>query len=298
MSGRTRSILIASAGLVLLAVLVYQIPYVKSAVDWRAEKLGLYVKNVVNPPGPVPTALPVTPHPSSPASPLPSPVASPLPSGSPSPVPSPLPSPTLAPLPPQASLQSPPYEKQAPNNCGPATLSMALHMYGWEGSQEDIAAQIKPVLQDRNVNPEELIYYVRNNAGWLNMEYRVAGTIEQLKRLLAARYPVIIEGTTDLDPNDALGPNDDLWAAHYLLLTGYDDASASFTVQDSYHGPDRSVSYAQLEAEWKPFNYVYMFFYLPEEQPELQSILAADWDPDLNRQRALDLAQAATEADP
>ena len=70
---------------------------------------------------------------------------------------------------------------------------MALHIYGWEGSQSDIASVIKPILQDRNVNPEELRYYVRTQAGWLNMEYRVGGNIEILKRLIAANYPVMVE---------------------------------------------------------------------------------------------------------
>ena len=290
MSKPARVVLIALAGSLLLAFLGYQIPSVKLAVDWRAEKLGLYVKNVVNPPGPVPTALPVTPGPPtaipSPTIPAATPMASPTPTA------------TLPPLPAQVSLTSPPYEKQTPNNCGPATLSMAMHMYGWTGSQEDIAAQIKPVLQDRNVNPEELVYYVRNNAGWLNIEYRVGGSLDLLRRMLAANYPVIVEGTTELDPNDALGPNDDLWAAHYLLLTGYDDAAQTFTVQDSYHGADRTVTYAKLEEEWKPFNYLYLFFYVAGEEPEIQSILGSDWDPDTNRQHALDMAQAAVQADP
>ena len=290
MSKRIQFVLIALAGLALLAVLIYQVPYIKLAVDWRLEKLDLYVKNVVNPPGPVPTALPVTPSPATPTLSLPS-ITPPAETTA-------APTPTLPPLPAQISLPSPAWEQQTPNNCGPATLSMALHMYGWQGTQADIAAQIKPVLQDRNVNPEELVYYVRNNAGWLNIEYRVGGNIELLKRLLAAKYPVIVEGTTALDPNDALGPNDDLWAAHYLLLTGYDDATQSFTVQDSYHGADRSVPYAQLEEEWKPFNYLYLFFYVPQEQAEVQSILGADWDPDANRQHALDMAQAATQSDP
>jgi tetratricopeptide (TPR) repeat protein len=290
MSKRTRAVLIPLAGLVLLAILIYRIPAVKLAIDWRAEKFDLYVKNVVNPPGPVPTALPVTQSPPATVPPATPTIMTPAAVATATA--------TREPLPAQVSLTSPTWEQQTPNNCGPATLSMALHMYGWEGSQDDIAAQIKPVLQDRNVNPDELIYYVRNNAGWLNIEYRVAGTLDLLKRLLAANYPVIIEGTTELDPNDALGPNDDLWAAHYLLLTGYDDASQSFTVQDSYHGGDQSVPYQQLEAEWKPFNYVYMFFYLPEEQAEIQSILGADWDADASRQHALELSQAATAADP
>jgi tetratricopeptide (TPR) repeat protein len=175
---------------------------------------------------------------------------------------------------------------------------MAMHMYGWKGDQGQIANQIKPVLQDRNVNPEEMAYYVRNFAGWLDIQYRVAGNLDTLKKLLAARYPVIVESVTGLDPNDALGPNDDLWAAHYLLLTGYDDGTQSFTVQDSYHGADMTISYEQLEDEWEPFNNLYMVIYFPERDGEIQALLGTDWDPDANRQRALDESLAAVQTDP
>lgn len=295
MSKKVRMIALALAGFLLLSVLVYQIPNVKSAVDWRTEKFGLYVKNVLNPPGPVPTALPTT-------TPFPTEEGTPTHTTTPEPALTPTspasPTAASAPLPAQVTLDPPAWEQQTPNNCGPATLSMALRMYGWTGTQAEIADQVKPVLQDRNVNPEELAWYVRNNAGWLNIEYRVAGDLPLLKRLLAARYPVIVESVTSLDPNDALGPNDDLWAAHYLLLTGYDDDAQTFTVQDSYHGANLTVAYSQLETDWKAFNNLYIVFYLPQEQAELQSILGADWDADANRQRALELAQAETQAAP
>jgi tetratricopeptide (TPR) repeat protein len=289
MSKRIKYALIGLAGLLLLAVLVYQIPFVKSAVSWRVEKFFIYAKNVINPPGPVPTALPVTPKPSTPT-----PVATATPVIELTP--SAMPTLTLTPLPAQAFIASPPFEQQTPNNCGPATLSMALHLYGWEGSQADIASIIKPVIPDRNVNPEELRYYVRTQAGWLNMEYRVNGNIELLKRLIAAKYPVIVESVTSLDPNDALGPNDDLWAAHYLLLTGYDDTAQTFTIQDSYHGADLTISYSQLEAEWNPFNNLYIVIYFPQFEEEMKSLLGEDWEPSQNRQRALDSAQADTAA--
>ena len=64
---------------------------------------------------------------------------------------------------------------------------MMLHMFGWSGSQKDISDVIKPVTGDRNVNPEEMAYWVRNYAGWLRIEYRVGGEIDALKRLIAAR---------------------------------------------------------------------------------------------------------------
>lgn len=206
--------------------------------------------------------------------------------------------PTFAPPPPQASLASPPYEKQTANNCGPAALSMMLHMFNWTGSQKDISDVIKPVNGDRNVNPEELTFWVRNYAGWLRMEYRVGGDLDMLKRLLAAGYPVIVEGTTSLNPDDTGWPDDDLWAAHYLLLTGYDDTTQVFTAQDAYHGPDKKIPYEQLVSEWKPFNYLYLVVYLPDQENELKTLLGTNWDPDVNRQNALAMAEAATVADP
>lgn len=275
----------------LLSIAIYQIPRVNAAIAWRAEKFSLYFKNTINPPGPVPTALPVTPKPMTPTL-----AYTPAPLGDQSP--SVTPTATFPPLPAQASITSPEYEKQTPNNCGPATLSMTLHMYGWEGNQTDIASFIKPVTGDRNVNPEELRYYVRTQAGWLNLEYRVGGSIDSLKRLIASNYPVMVESVTSLNPNDALGPTDDLWAAHYLLLTGYDDSTQTFTIQDSYHGADLKIAYSKLEKEWKPFNNLYIVIYFPQFEEEMKTLLASNWDPDLNRQNALDASQADSAKDP
>ena len=277
----------------MLAILILQISAINSRLAWRYEVAKTYVRNVLNPVGDAPTAIPNTPAPASVASPTSQVtptsevIAAPIP-----------PTPTLASPPPQAFLSSPPYEKQLPNNCGPAALSMMLHMFGWTGDQKTISDVIKPVNGDRNVNPEEMAYWVLNYAGWLRVEYRVGGDIETLKRLIAAAYPVMIEGTTSLNPDDTGWPDDDLWAAHYLLLTGYDDATQTFTAQDAYRGPDKKIPYEQLESEWKPFNYLYLVVYLPEQEEEIQTLLGSDWDRDLNRQNALAIAQAATAQDP
>jgi tetratricopeptide (TPR) repeat protein len=92
-------------------------------------------------------------------------------------------------------------------------------------------------------------------------------------------------------------PNDDLWAAHYLLLTGYDDIRQVFSVQDSFHGPDQAAEYLVLDKEWQIFNRVYIVVYPPDRQAEVESILDADWDADANRQRALETARLETQAD-
>ncbi|MBV6450024.1 MAG: hypothetical protein MHPDNHAH_00744 [Anaerolineales bacterium] len=289
---KKRNIAFIGAGIVLVVLLLYQIPAINERLSWRFEVARTYVKNVIHPVGAVPTAIP------QPTKQI-TPTVSIQPTATTEVVTTAIsPTPTLAPPPAQASLNSPPYEKQTANNCGPAALSMMLHLFGWNGSQKDISSVIKPVNGDRNVNPEEMAYWVRNYAGWLRIEYRVGGDLETLKRLLAASYPVIVESTTSLNPDDSGWPDDDLWAAHYLLLTGYDDATQTFTAQDTYRGPDKKIPYAQLESEWKPFNYLYMIVYLPEQEAEIKTILGSNWDADLNRQSALIAAQAAASADP
>ena len=288
-----RNALFIGTGVLVLAALLTQIPAINSRIGWRYEVAKTYVKNVINPVGDVPTAVPnptgtiVPPSPT--AAPSLTPAATELVM---------LPTATSPPLPAQALLKSPPYEKQTPNNCGPAALSMMLHMFGWNGSQKDISDVIKPVNGDRNVNPEEMTYWVRNYAGWLRSEYRVGGELETLKRLIAAGYPVIVEATTSLNPDDSGWPDDDLWAAHYLLITGYDEPAQTFVAQDTYRGPDRKISYEQLDSDWKPFNYVYMVVYLPEQEEQIKSLLNTDWNLDQNRQKALDVAQAVIATDP
>jgi len=288
-----RNILFIAAGLLILFLLILQIPAINNRVAWRYEVARTYVRNVLNPVGAVPTAIP---NPTSTISSA-SPTAPVVPTNTAAATPIP-PTPTLAPPPPQWSLASPPYEKQTANNCGPAALSMMLHMFGWTGDQKTISDVIKPVNGDRNVNPEEMAYWLHNFAGWLRMEYRVGGDLGTLKRLIAANYPVIIEGTTSLNPDDTGWPDDDLWAAHYLLLTGYDDTTRTFTAQDAYRGPDKKIPYEQLESEWKPFNYLYLVVFLQDQEEQIRTLLGPNWDKDLNRQNALAAAEAAAANDP
>jgi tetratricopeptide (TPR) repeat protein len=284
---RRRTILTSLGILLLASVLLLQLPAFKSRAGWRYEVWSTYLRNVVDPVGPMPTPVRSTR--------LPSPSALPSTPTSEAPV---VPSATEFALPARASLPAPEYERQGINNCGPATLAMTLRMYGWEGDQYDIARIIKPIDKDRNVNPEELRYYVLNEAGWLRAEYRVAGDVKLLRRLIAANYPVIIEAATTIDPQDAMGPADDLWAAHYLIVTAYDDETLTITAHDPLRGPDKKIPYDQLMEDWKPFSYLYMLIYLPEDEAEVASIVGENWDPDANRQNALTIAQEATAADP
>lgn len=282
---RTRVLwfLLGAALAALLIFLVYQVPYVRYRLEWRLDAASGIVRGWLRPGQTLPTArAPSVVRTLTQVSPTETPIASPTPA------------PTATPLPSSVALTAPEWEKQDWNNCGPATLSLALRMYGWAGDQFDVSDLLKPDRGDKNVNVEELVYYVRTQAGWLNADFRVGGTIARLKSFLAEGYPVVVEKGFILDENDGGGG----WAGHYLLLTGYDDAAQEFIVQDSNKGADQRIGYAALDEGWEAFNRVYIYLYSPEEQARVDAILGADADPDRNRERALEAASAAIEADP
>jgi hypothetical protein len=285
--------MLLAGGLLILAFVLYSLPPVKQRLSWRIDFLQTYLRGVINPARPIPTPVAEAKLPEPQVS---TPTASPAPPPSPTPGPTLTPSPSPTPLPEAVSLPAPAWEKQDINNCGPAALAMHLRYFGWEGDQFAISDLIKPIREDRNVNVEELVYYVRTRAGWLNAEFRVGGDLELLKKFLAAGIPVMIEESFVFE--EPFWPNDDLWAAHYMLLTGYDDASQTFTGQDSFYGPDQVISYEKLDENWQIFNRVYILLYLPPQEETVRAILGPHWDIDANRQHALEVARAETEADP
>ncbi|MCJ7622418.1 MAG: C39 family peptidase, partial [Anaerolineaceae bacterium] len=199
-------------------------------------------------------------------------------------------------LPPQVVLPEPEFEPQDWNNCGPVALSMYLNFYGWEGDQYAISDLVKPVRSDRNVNIDELVNYVYQNVWWLNAKFRVGGNIDLIRKVISAGMPILIEESMYLE--EQFWFNDDRWAGHYLLVTGYDDVRQVFIAQDSFIGANREVSYAELDQNWRAFNRVYLLVYLPEQDNLVQELLGGDNDIDINRQNALQEARREIESEP
>jgi hypothetical protein len=276
-----------------LLLSIYQIPPVKYRLEWRLDKAEGVVRGWLYPGDTLPTpARAQRPL----ALPTHFPTASPVPTGMDIADP-PTPSPTSTPLPRSVHLQAPEWEKQDWNNCGPATLALGLRFHGWEGDQFDISDLLKPDRGDKNVNIEELVYFVRTRAGWLTADFRVGGDLESIKRFVAAGIPVIVEKGFTLDERDGGGG----WAGHYLLITGYNDGEGTFTVQDtnpSTGGVDRQISFEALDREWRAFNRVYLYIYLPHDEAKVQELLGPDADPEMNRQRALEAARDEIESGP
>lgn len=299
-------------GLVILAIALFQLPAVRDRLLWRVDFAMAYVRGLIDPVQPMPTPLVLSEEVDSDLglSVLPSPTAEPTQAETQAPTatdeaeiiatqaPSATAAPTLTPtaIPASVSLPVPAYEKQEINNCGPATLAMHLRFYGWEGDQKTIGSVVKPIPQDRNVNVEELAAYVHTQVEGLEILYRVGGDIDTLRRLIAAGFPVTIEEAFIMD--ESYWVNDDRWAGHYLLLTGYDDATQRFTGQDSFIGPNISIPYSVLDANWKAFNRVYILVYPYDQRETVHGLLGEHWDVDYNRQHALEVAQKETEEDP
>ncbi len=277
-----------------LLVGAYHLPPVKYRLEWRFDKAEGIVRGWLYAGDTLPTPQGRKAGVSVPSQP---PTSTSAPTWTPRPGPSATPTASPTPLPAQVKLETPRWEKQDWNNCGPATLALGLRFYGWEGDQFDISDLLKPDRGDKNVNVEELVYYVRTRAGWLNADFRVGGDLETLKRFLAAGYPVITEKGFVLDETDGGGG----WAGHYLLLTGYDEGEQVFIAQDTNPGtggPDRRVSYQTLDDGWRAFNRVFIYVYPPDQEETILRLLGEDADRDRNRERALEQARREIEQDP
>jgi hypothetical protein len=190
-------------------------------------------------------------------------------------------------------LEGVPIVPQKFNNCGPTNLSMVLAYHGREANQLDIAAVIRPAYEDRNVSPEELAAYVRQETG-LAAKVVAGGDLPLLKRLLAAGLPVIVE--QGLVPEGDIG-----WMGHYLTLFGYDDADGAFYTRDSFLGPweeDGREPYDTVLADWRPFNNVLIVVYPAAQEAEVAAIVGPRGDdPALMWQRVAEGARTAIQAE-
>ena len=284
-------ILLGVFALVIFGVGIYSLPPVRARLDWRISEWQAQIKYALAPPEAVvflpqeqealatpiltPTRTPTpSPNPASPTLTLSGPTHTPSPTFTPTQ--------TATPLPETVQLAGVRHEFQTWNNCGPATLSMALSFWGWQGDQADAAPFLKPIPRDKNVMPYEMADFVEEQTDF-EVVVRVGGDLALLKQLLAAGLPVILEKGLE-------GPNLEGWMGHYVLVTGYDDAAQAFTTQDSFLGPKIIVGYDAIESFWRAFNFTYLVLYPPEREADVLALLGEQADETVNDHSALTLA--------
>jgi hypothetical protein len=275
-------VLLCLAGAVLL-------PPVRERLAWHVNEITLKVKYALNPPekevfvpqqagtlAPTDTRLPTS-------TPSPTPVDTPISVPTDTPFPTLPPTVPVTPIPESVSLQGVRYEDQHGrlNYCAPANLSMALSYWGWNGNRDVVGPVLKPDDKDKNVMPYEMVDYVNEHTDLRAIE-RVGGDMDVLERFLAAGYTVLLEKGIYL--RDLTGVVS--WMGHYQVITGYDNASSTFTTQDSYIEADHPVTYEDLIAGWRAFNYTYIIIYPPDKEAEVMDLLGPDADETANYRNA------------
>lgn len=285
----SRTMQFVVAGLVTLIVLsLIVMVFSLSPEAWRLDALRAQVKYTPKPPTRVALAPKgkLTGSPTGPAHAPLTPTATislktpDAPTGTPTFTGEPTQSPT--PLPGKAQLNGIKHEFQQYNSPGPANVSMVLKFWGWKGDQSTIADELKPNKQDRNVMPYELEAYVDKLEG-VDAVLRVGGDLDTLKAFISSGFPVIVEKGLE-------GTGLDGWWGHYQVISGFDDESQIFTVQDSFKGPNQKTPYADLLRDWRPFNYTYLIVYPNERRQQVLDLLGMNAYDNFNYHHALDIA--------
>lgn len=202
-------------------------------------------------------------------------------------------------IPGEALLTGMAHVPQGYNMCGPATMTTYLSFYGSGLGQNDVGREIKPHPEDSNVRPDELADFARSQGYGAVM--RINGTLDTLKALIAAGYPVMIERGFDELPDEG-------WMGHYMLMIGYSDVTGEFIAMDSYWGTNRRHDdpsfpvdrweYGRFDALWQDFNRTYIVVYPAQQQAEIARILGPEMDDATMLAGALNRTLAETQADP
>ncbi|MBP7785722.1 C39 family peptidase [Patescibacteria group bacterium] len=177
---------------------------------------------------------------------------------------------------------------QSFNNCGPATLSMAMAWYGVKVSQEELAKNMRPFQHPKGDNDDKTIF-TYEFVNWAN-EYgleaigRVNGDIELLKKFISNGIPVVVK--TWLKPNEDIG--------HFRFVTGYDENKQIIVQDDSYEGPNKKIGYYDFLSMWQVFNYSYVVVYTSDLKDKVESIIGEEVDEKIAWENALKRAEEET----
>ena len=173
-----------------------------------------------------------------------------------------------APLPAHAALGPMRHVWQTLNNCGPASVVMALSIFGIEADQEAARLALRGPDIRRGMGPGPVDPWVSQRYGLRSIS-RLNGTNELMKRLVANGFaPMVTQWMQDPSISRI---------AHWRTVRGYDDDLKTFYVNDPVLGANVALSYDWFNANWQAFSYRWMVLYEPKDQGRLQQLLGADW---------------------
>lgn len=178
------------------------------------------------------------------------------------------------------------------NRCASAALTIQLSYFIPDFLYDTAIAALNPHPDDVSVDLEEMAAYARSLG--LGAISRTGGTIDLLRALIGAGYPVLVEAVHYEGPND--------WMSHNWVAVGYDDEAGALLAYDprlgAGDGRGRPVTYADFDADWWPLNRAFLVVYRPEDEDALAELLPDHWDEADAAAQTLSQAKAALEADP
>jgi len=158
---------------------------------------------------------------------------------------------------------------QSLNNCGPASVVMALSTFGIDVSQEFARVPLRGTNILSGMGPQKVDGWVNQNFG-LRSVWRNNGTNDLLRRLVANGFaPMVTQWMQDPSISRI---------AHWRVVRGYDDATSIFYVNDPMLGNMVPLSYQWFQNNWQSFSYRYMVIYDPKNEALLKAIIGDDWN--------------------
>lgn len=157
---------------------------------------------------------------------------------------------------------------QTLNNCGPASVVMALSTFGIEADQEEARLALRGPDVRRGMGPGPVDPWVNRLYG-LRSVSRMNGTIDLMKHFVVNGFaPMVTQWMQDPTISRI---------AHWRTVRGYDDDLGVFYVNDPMLGADVPLSYDWFNANWQPFSYRWMVMYRPADAGRVQQIVGPDW---------------------
>lgn len=196
---------------------------------------------------------------------------------------------TLPEVPNSKTLSGSTHVFQTFNNCGPASLSMALSFFGISRSQSELGNSLRPYQNpqgnndDKSVTLEELA--AKAEEFDLVVYHRPAGSVEILQQLIAQDLPVIAR--TWLNPGEDIG--------HYRVVKGYDKQAGTLIQDDSLQGKNLIYSEADFLEIWEPFNFELLVLVSEPKREIVELILADILDENKAWSKALELSEEKIE---
>jgi hypothetical protein len=180
-----------------------------------------------------------------------------------------MPTPSPVPIPSQKILDNDYHIFQTFNNCGPASLSMALSYYGINVSQKVLGDSLRPYQisngdnDDKSVTLSELSEKAKEYG--FTTFHRPSGHVELIKGFIAIDIPVITRTTTK--PGEDIG--------HFRVIKGYNDTTKTIVQDDSLQGKNLNYGYSDFENLWEKFNYEYLVL-VPENKVDQAKLILGD----------------------